>query len=421
MPAPFPAANQEALDAVLKQLYRDPNYGEATYKTAPLVGLLPKFTSFVGKSMPIPIRWATPAGVSNSFDKAKANAYSSRFSAFQLTQSRIYGTAEIDGLTADASDTDAGSFIKAFTSEIDGVMESVTQKLETDLFRSGTGSLGTVLSGQATNTITLGNINDVVNFEVGMTVVASAAPDTFPIAANRVGTVIIAKVDRNAGTLTSQGASWVAGIGAIVPTDVLMREGDLNAAFTGLQAWMPAVVTPTLFYGVDRTDDVVRLGGNRYDASTTGELIEESLIEGQGRAAREGGRPDTIFMNNLDFRRLVKSVGSKVMYPRDSTRKAIGEKGLSGDISFQTLRLQGDYGPMDVLSSPKCPQGKAFVLQMDTWSLNSLGTVPKILMRDGLRIQRHPDKDAYVVRVGGYGNLGCNHPGANCLVTLPSN
>ena len=81
-----------------------------------------------------------------------------------------------------------------------------------------------------------------------------------------------------------------------------------------------------------------------------------------------------------------------------------------GEIGFKSLVIQGDYGEMDVVPCPKCKQGVAWVLQLDTWSLNSIGKTPKILMRDGLRITRSATADSYEVRVGMYGNLGCVAP-----------
>lgn len=414
------SATLTTMDAVLKQLYKDRNYSEATYRMAPLVGMMPKMTNFVGRNMPYPIRYANPAGVSNTFSYAQANTFASRFSAFLLTRAKVYGTATFDGETIDATESDEGAFVKALATEIDGVMEAVTQKLESDLFRSGTGSVGQISAGStvSTATITLANVNDVVNFEVGMTLAASATDG----AANRTGQEVVAGVNRNTGTLTSTSVAWNTVITALAAGDFLMRQGDLNLAFTGLSAWIPATdPSATLFFGVDRTADLTRLGGLRYDASTTGESMEEALIEIQGRIGREGGKPDTILMNNVDFRRLIKSTGSRVQYPR-STGKRMA-KGSSGDIasiSFQSLELQGDYGVMDVIPAPKCPQGRAYCLTMDTWELCSIGEIPKILMRDGLRIQRQATSDGYEVRIGGYGNAVCAQPGRNGVVLLPA-
>lgn len=412
-------ADLTALDAVLKQLYRDKNYWELTYHTAPLVGLMPKDTTFGGRNMPLPIKWANPGGISNTFSNAQSNAQSSKYSAFLLTRKKVYGTMRIDGETADVTETEEEAFVKGLQNEIDGLIEGVTQKLESDLFRSGTGSIGQIAAaGLAGAVITLSNINDITNFEAGMTLVASATDG----GANRVGTELVAGVDRNLGTLTATDATWATGIPAIANGDYLMRQGDLNLAFTGLLAWVPVVApTNTLFFGVDRTVDIVRLGGQRYDASTSGESIEEALVEGQGRIHREGGKADTVMMNNLDFRRFQKSTASRRIYTSTpGSRKVLTGPGQVGDVSISSMVLQGDYGPIDVISAPKCPQGKAFVMDMRTWKLHSKGPVPKILMKDGLRVRAVFNDDAYEVRVGGYGNVGCNAPGYNCVVSLPT-
>jgi len=58
------------------------------------------------------------------------------------------------------------------------------------------------------------------------------------------------------------------------------------------------------------------------------------------------------------------------------------------------------------------------MLQMDTWTLNSLGAAPHILDLDGNRMLREANNDAYEVRVGFYGNLSCNAPGYNSRVAL---
>lgn len=417
MPA---TANLTAYDAVLKQLYRGKNYSEATYKYAPFVALLPKDTSFVGKNMPIPIKYANPGGISNTFSNAQSDSESSRFRDFLLTRAKVYGTAKIDGENADATDSEAGSFVKAIVNEIDGTMEGVVQKLESDLFRNGSGILG-VIKTVVGNTITLLQPDDIVNFEAGMTLKVSPNGYKFPADPNRAGQELVFGVNRTVGTLTSESLTWNTSIPDIAIGDAIMRAGDLNAAFVGLERWIPAqdVLTAPVLFGVDRSVDKVRFAGTFYDASTTGDTTEEALIEGQGMASREGAKIDTIFVNNKQFRKLIKSAGSKVTYPREPVmRQAMGSDGPIANISFAGLRIFGDYGPMDVIVSPKCPVEYAYLLQMDTWALNSVGAVPKILMRDGLRIQRIYNEDGYEVRIGGYGNLSCNKPGANAVVKL---
>ena len=59
------------------------------------------------------------------------------------------------------------------------------------------------------------------------------------------------------------------------------------------------------------------------------------------------------------------------------------------------------------------------MLQLNTWSLNTLGGAPQILDGDGVgTMLRVSNLDAYEVRVGMYGNIACTAPGYNCRVAL---
>jgi hypothetical protein len=58
------------------------------------------------------------------------------------------------------------------------------------------------------------------------------------------------------------------------------------------------------------------------------------------------------------------------------------------------------------------------MLQLDTWSLNTLGEAPMFLDLDNNRMLRESAADAYEVRLGYYGNIACNAPGYNCRIAL---
>lgn len=409
------SATLTTMDAVAKQLYKAKNYNEVTYTNRPLLATLPKFEGFGGRNMPIVLRYTNPSGTTNTFATAQSNRAPSKYDDFLLTRKKVYSVATIDGEAADTLESEEETFVAAMKAEIDGALMSSADVIETQLFRSATGSLGTVGSVSSAS-LTLSSKHDVTNYEVGMTLRVSATDG----ASHRTGSEAIGAINRNTGVLTSAEATWATGISAIQAGDYIYISGSLNSAINGLESWMPATAPTTgdSFFGVDRSLDT-RLMGNRYDGSSTGESIEEILIEAQGMASREGGKPDKVFMNNYDFRKLIKSTSSRVQYPRGNV-SAQNADGPVASIAFKSLIIQGDYGEMEVMPAPKCPQGVAWVLQMDTWSLNSKGKVPKILMRDGLRVMRQSSDDGYEVRVGAYLNLSCSAPSYNCRAALPA-
>jgi hypothetical protein len=138
--------------------------------------------------------------------------------------------------------------------------------------------------------------------------------------------------------------------------------------------------------------------------------IEEALVSAASRLAREGGSPDHCFMDYTQFANLEKALGSKVVYDKVSSDDA--------DVGFQALSIIGPKGPIRVIADQNCTPNVAYLLQMDTWSLNSLGAAPHILDLDGNRMLRESSADAYEVRVGFYGNVGCTAPGYNSRVAL---
>lgn len=392
--------------AALKTLYSDRKIHDLTYKNAPFLAMLSKDTNFVGDSVKHPLKYGNIKGRSATFATAQSNKAASNYAAFTVTRVRDYGLASIDNETLEASKTDKGAFMRAAQAEIDSAFAGLGRSLASALYRSGTGSIG--VAGSASSAVlTLASVGDVVNFEVGMKIQAS---ETDGGTLNDAGaTVTLTAINRETGELTAN-ANW-----STVSTsggEYLYAHGDAGTTtartkISGLMAWLP-VSAPgaTAFFGVDRSVDTTRLGGVRYDASALS--IEEGLVNAVSRVTTEGGKPDAIFINPIKMRDLINSLGSKVQY----TSHKVGE------IGFESVKLMTDNGPVSVFSDLNCPQAYAFVLQMDTWQLKSLGKAPRLLDSDGNKMLRDGAADSVEVRCGYYGNLVCDAPGYNAIVTL---
>jgi len=257
------------------------------------------------------------------------------------------------------------------------------------------------------NTFTLANPADVTEFELGMQIVTSPNADG---SAPLNGPEPITAINRDTGEITLNAAIGAAG-------DFLFQLGDTSATpapagpkkAAGLASWLPEVapVAGDNFFSVDRSADSSRLAGQRYDG--TAETIEEAMIGAGSLLFREGGRPDVCFMNPLSYSELIKSLGSKVVY--DVVRSSD-----VADVFFDSVKVYTPSGQVNVVADPNCPTGVAYLLQMDTWKLYSLGMAPKILMTDGLRFLRTNDADSVTVRCGYYLQMGCNAPGWNARI-----
>ena len=324
-----------------------------------------------------------------------------------MLRKKDYSLASIDNETAEASENDKGAFLKALTVETDGAFQAASISMASSLFRDGSGAIGQIATGGITGAVvTLADVEEIVNFEIGMTVQFAAAKSTGALRSTGSTLEIIA-VDRDLGKITF--SANVSTLADVVALDFLFAEGDRNEKLSGLDAWLP-YVAPTLgdsFFGIDRSVDPVRLAGVRIDG--TAMPVEEAFIKGGARVNREGGNPDIALCSYNRWEQLNKALGSKVQY---NVTQAYGR----ADIGFQGIAVKTNKGIMNVVADPFCPDDKGYLLTSKSWKLYSLKKAIRILDLDGNKMLRDGNSDSVELRIGGYSQLGCNAPGHNGVI-----
>lgn len=366
-------------------------------KLNPFFAMVPKNEKFLGKNLVIPIIYSNPQGRSAQFSNAQANKVGTKIKDFTITRNHDYALASIDNETIEASQGSAHAFMEASTLEIDGALNAVSRSLAIALYGSGTGNIGRI-SAINTLALTLVQVEDVTNFEVGMKLNFSTANGGGSVK----GTVpTITGIDRDNGIVTVSDATGLA------VNDYIFVDGDYDAKLKGLAAWLPATLSGgDNFFGLNRNADKSRLAGLQFNGQQM--PIEEALIGAASRVSREGGKPTHVFLSYAKYADLEKSLGSKVQY--------IDMK-VTQEIAFRGIVLNSPRGQMRIIADQNCPADKAYMLQLDTWKLNSLGKAPKILNLDGLKYLREAAADAIEVRVGYYAQLSCKAPGYNVAIS----
>ena len=425
IPAPYDsvAANKDAL----KEYYTNDEVKNLVLTEGPLVGLMPKMTRFGGKSLPIPMVYGNPQGASATLQTAIQNKTNAQMATFNITRSKDYAVASIDRELKLATEVDAenSSWLEEAKLDIDGARNQAMCSVAISLYGDGTGNRGQISSGSnvATNTITLADINSIVNFEYLMYVTFSGTRTGNPRAAQAQ----IVGIDRNAGTLTFSGnlSTLVSGVAA---GDFIQRAGDFLKVAPGIQAWLvPPALRPTAlaqdnFYGQDRFSDRTRMMGV-YDDSTQ-KPIEEAMIDLERKCSREGARISHMFMSNVQFGQALKSLSSKVTYQMvtENARVATNDRnpnGRAAQVSFSGIEFQGIGGPVRVFPDFRCPSTKLFALTLDTWKLYSLNELAHIVdLNTDQEWLRHSNEDAFEVRIASYYALGCRAPGLNGFADL---
>ena len=391
------ALNMTTFAAALKQHYTDEKIENMVYKDNPFLAMISKYEDFGGENLKLPVKYGIPMGRSATFADAVANKTASQLKAFLLTRKSDYAIASIANETIEASKGNANAFIEAATFEIDGAIEAATRSLAVSLYGDGSGQIGVVgalaTTTASNDTVTLATIQDITNFEVGMQLNFGTATTNKKIDS----------INRDTGVFILDAASGAT------TTEAIYVDGDKDAMLTGLGGWLPSSAPGSTdsFFGVNRSSDSTRLGGIRFDGSSL--PLEEALIGAAARVAREGGKPDVCFINYNNFGDLEKALGSKVSYV---------DVKVNPEIGFRGILIHGPRGPIKVVPDQNCPNGVAYLLQMDVWKLYSLGKAPKILDSDGLKFLRESTADAVEARIGYYAQLGCRAPGFNVRVAL---
>ena len=408
------------IDPALKQIYKPSNYQNSTYKRRPIFGMIPKSEDFGGRNQPLVNEYGNPQGVSSVFSTAQSNATAMKLEDFLLTRVSLHSVATMDSDAIEATEMDKYAFLKGLTAKIDAAMRALSDTIESYLPRSGTGAIGQISSGSVVSdqTITLADINDAHNFEVGMRL-ATATSETAAVSTGSATGEVLAGVNRTTGVLTATSTDWDDVITGIAAGDYLFRHGDAynnasNKVFTGMLGWLPTEVTPAeSFFGVDRSVDS-RLYGNYYDGSLLS--LEEAVINGQSVGASMGAQIDTGIMHHSKMRRFKLEIGTKETFQKSA--QAPG--GKTAEVSYEAIRVAGDAGTIDMVAANKCPPLACLLLELDTWIFATLGPAVKLNDLDGNRILRQASSDGVEVRVVSRGNVGCKNPGANVRVLLPS-
>jgi hypothetical protein len=392
-----------SMDYALKTLYPD-GVTPLVYKNNPLLAMLQKNTKFFGRNKVVDVIYANTQGRSATFANAQANAGSHKGIAFTITRKSDYADIVLDRETIKAAGNDEGAVVDALETETNSAIQVLKNSLAHAVWGDGTGKIGKVASFTGA-TITLTDVNDAVSFEVGKVINLSS---TLSGGAVRSGTLQVSAVNRTTGVITFT-QNVTTGISAAANNDYIFTDGDYGKKLTGLQGWLPTTDPSSgeSFFGVDRSVDTIRLAGLRYDGSALS--IEEALIQAAARLGREEGAPDYCFMNYLDFANLETALGSKKVYEDIAGPYGIGFKGLV---------IHGPNGDIRAVSDRNAPRGFAYLLEMDTWTLHSLGEAPEIISDDGVKMLRQNSADGFEARMAYYAQLACEAPGRNAVVTL---
>jgi hypothetical protein len=382
-----------SMNAAMKSYFTDEHVRNTVYEGCPLFGMLSKLESWTGPNYVQPIQ----IGISNASRSADvtvslARKDTNKYRAFTVTSSDDYNAISISRKVLKQTGNNRGAFFEAKAREVEGMLQTLGNSCSHALYRGGGGARGQVSSTTApsTTTFTLNEIEDVVFWEIGDWVAASAANgDTSTDTLLNGGALNqVTGVNRDTGVITGA-QNWTTAIPAITTSSFLFKEGDFQSKIRGLGAWAPRTA-PTggdSFFGVDRSVDPTRLAGQRVDGSAM--TIREAGRAAATRLAREGGKANAWFMSWQKYNDLITEFENNVQFT---------ETGTDGDIGFTGFKIVGFKTPITVYADHNCPDNVSFMCNMPDLKLISYGPVPDMVDEDGVTMLRESTNSGFEIR-----------------------
>lgn len=394
-----------AWDAMFKEMYPAMRQESLAIRNRPLLEMIQRSDEFYGDNVVVPVLHEDPQGRSATYATARANSNTSKQVKFtHTTRYTDYGVVTLEAEAMKASSRNAGAFLEAKQVQVDGMLRNLGKSLHYSLYRSGSGSLAraSAVSTGSNGTVTLTNASDSHAFGVGQVVIANANETGNSGTIRTAATVT--KVNHSSGIITfdTVPAAWAA-------DDYLYTEGDYDSKITGLAGWLPlSAPGATAFKGVDRTVNIAALGGHRVDNS--GRSILENAEELGMFIGEFGGEPDVLLLNPRAGLQLSEQVGAKV--------ERVDMEGKKAVVGFRGFELVNFItGPIKVVFDIGCPVNRGYMLQLDSWKLLTMGSVPHMIGEDGLMLRRG-DADDYRIEARYWADLSCHAPGFNGVMSV---
>ena len=398
-------------DALLKERYIDSSRVERLmYPENVLLGLLEKRgdSGMIGDTMPVPIFGSLPQGLGGVFSTAQTNSNNAAFFKWNITAGDYYGSVAIGDKVIMASRTNQGAFLENKMVEIDGLFEQAAENLSIYTWGNGGQALGRRATA-ATNAITLVNPEQSANFEVGMTVTASANDGSDSAHTQRTGSTTVASIDRSAGVVTLTLAS---GITSFADGDYLFRQSDFFGdqaviVIKGVRAFVTDTDVPMALWGVSaatRLTDLQRYSGCRVQANELyGQPYEERI---RTLLSRMTGRfkakaPTAGFLHPEDFEKLSTAMSARGVRPLEDENTKFG---------YMKIDALSGAGRVPIYTDRHCPKGNFFALRMEDWWISSMGELTHFQNEDGMEILRKSTSTDYEARMISYPLLANRAP-----------
>lgn len=430
--------------AMLKTFYAKEGLVNLLYRNDPLLKEIKK-ERVEGKQANFSALYSRGGAVSANATVAERLATeTAKAKEFQVTPGQLFSACVFGNKELLASKSLRGAYINVAAAKFFANAESFRKTMAVALYGTGHGELFTTTD---TISVIAGDVDvtfprhAVMGIDIGSELELKASANATAVLA----TVSVKKINGKTVTLTGTASKSVPS-GSVVCISGCTDSDGKPMLPVGLAGWLPTSnVAPTdSFYGVNRSDARDRLAGT-YIAGTSGqkkyEVIEDAIL----KLRAMGSLCDKIVMNDEDYLAMSREIESKTYF----TKANGGEGKTKANVGYKDFGFSVSTNWLDnVIDSPYCPKGRAYVLSSDTIEMWTYTNADKIA--DGVSgneagkpdvngetdIQNRPyqllcddmfsikagttgvDGDVAVVKLNFFGTFVVTNPSVNAVVTF---
>ena len=369
--------------AMLKTYYAKEGLQNLLYRNDPLLKDIKK-ERIEGKQANFSALYSRGGAVSANYLTAKKLAtQTAQAKEFQVTPGQLFSACVFNNKELLASKSLKGAYINVASAKFFANAESFRKTMAVALYGSGHGELFTYAAA-ATDTIPASQaVGSVQTFTfpkhaiMGIDIGSELEIKTSAAATSAVNTLTVTKID---GTTVYAKIATATTSAVALASDVVCISGCTDGSGNpllpiGLDGWLPSgtISSSDNFYGVNRSEARDRLAGTVINAGV-GTAKYEAIEEGILALRRMGSLCDKIVMNDEDFLAMAKEIETKTYFTKaDGGKKSKAVAGYDG-FGFAVSSNWVD----NVIDSPYCPKGKAYILSSDTIELWTYTNADKI-------------------------------------------
>ena len=358
---------------LLPQLWSRDKLFEAILEADPVLGLLPKDTSFSESKRFVPVGYGSPQGLAINYGGAKFAKSASKAAEWEIVHKHYYGLFSIDGFLWRQSEYGKRTavLVDPMVRESTNIMEQAKRDISRSVYGNGGGAIGqsATVSGQR---VTMATARDIRGIEVGM-LLESATTDGTSGSPNAGYVTVAAIGDEDNPFFDVSEASVATGIPAVAGTNYWFRRETFGGMISGLKGWLPAWSTSSLpgtYKGVDRNVAPGRLAGRYVDVRSLSPRA--ALLRAAVRSSDGNGKPSHYVCSTARWESLANELAAAGALVQTKVPSApIG--GQSFGIDYEAIKYVGPKGPIMVVASPECGEVDSWLLQMDTFMFASMG------------------------------------------------